>query len=240
MERNFCVAVTRPVEQSADLVARLQALGADVLVAPTIACAPAADPQLLLAALADRPDLLVLTSASAVAALVATGAPLAGVRVAAVGPATAAAARAAGMVVVAVPPVAQASALPAALGELGGLRILLPQADLADGTLAQALRSQGAEVCTVVAYRTVAGPGVALLREPLRASEVLAITFASGSAARFLVAGLGAEAHTLLAGVALVCIGPATAAVVAHCGLRVAAVAATPDAAGLAAAVGLA
>jgi uroporphyrinogen-III synthase len=94
------------------------------------------------------------------------------------------------------------------------LRVLLPQADIAESHLADELRGQGAEVDAVVAYRTalVEPPMWGIL--PLRIAD--AVVLASGSACRSLAAAGGAGG-----GAMLVCIGPKTAKVAREVGLRV-------------------
>ncbi|HWQ14841.1 MAG TPA: uroporphyrinogen-III synthase, partial [Roseiflexaceae bacterium] len=112
-------------------------------------------------------------------------------------------------------------------------------ADIARPTLAEGLRARGALVDTVMAYRTMPGPGVAALLGPLRAGQVDAVTFASPSAIRYLLDGLDAaglapdEARALLTRVALVAIGPTTAAALRDAGLPVAATADPHTAEGL-------
>ena len=91
----------------------------------------------------------------------------------------------------------------------------------ADGRpeLCDGLRAAGAEVADPIAYRTVtAAPGsLAALGALLRQGRVDAVTFASPSAVRGVVAGLGADAGRL-AGVLLGAIGPTTAEALAAAG----------------------
>src|SRR5206468_4025091 len=70
----------------------------------------------------------------------------------------------------------------AALGEIDGVRILLPQADIAEPHLADELRGKGAEVVAVVAYRTVLDEAPMWGILPLRIAD--AVVLASGSACR--------------------------------------------------------
>ena len=94
------------------------------------------------------------------------------------------------------------------------MRVLMPQADIAEPGLADELRGQGAEVDVVVAYRTVLvePPMWGIL--PLRIAD--AVVLASGSACRSLAAAGGAGG-----GAMLVCIGPKTAKVAREVGLKV-------------------
>ncbi len=63
--------------------------------------------------------------------------------------------------------------------------VLLPQSDLADDQAAAIMRSRGADVSTVVAYRTVIGSGGVDLGAMISTGAVDALTFASPSAVRF-------------------------------------------------------
>ena len=120
-------------------------------------------------------------------------------------------------------------------------RFLLPTSDLARELLADELRMRGAQVDQVVAYRTIPGPGAALLAPILRAGSVDATIFSSPSAVHFLLAGLGSMASTPEPGEArpdlpeapdltrlgaIICIGPTTAAAAQQARLRVNAIAA--------------
>src|SRR5207244_2091042 len=112
-----------------------------------------------------------------------------------------------------------------------GKRILLPRADIARAALAVGLRAMGAMVDVLAAYRTVPGPGARELASVLRARTLDAITFTSSSTVRYMLDGLEqagisrAEARRLLNELAVVCIGPITAATATEQGLRVDAVA---------------
>jgi uroporphyrinogen-III synthase len=240
------VAVTRAAEQAGTLAERLSALGAEVLVCPLIAIAPPADCAPLRRALArlDAYDWLVLPSANAARALLGRvdGAPR-WPRVAAVGTATAAVLVRRGVVADLVPEEHSAAGVLAVIGELRGARVLLPQSDLAGPALADGLLARGARVDVVPAYRTLAGPGVGRLAAVLREGGLDAVTFASPSAVRALLDGLrdaglgGVEIDRMLAGVALVAIGPTTAAAMGDAGLVVAAVAEPHSDDGMAAAL---
>ncbi len=233
------VAVTRPAERAAALVAALEALGAEVLAAPAVAVAPPESYAALDAALAAaaRYDWLALTSAAAVDAvaerLAALGAPLAGAppRVAAVGEATARAARARLGRVDLVPAVHAADALADAMPLVRGARVLFPCADRARDALPTVLRARGAAVDRVVAYRTVDAPpdALAAVADCAAAGSLDAVLVASPSAAGALVRACGAATGRLRA----VCIGPTTADACRALGVPVAAVAAQPTDAAL-------
>jgi uroporphyrinogen-III synthase len=207
------IVVTRP--EAKPLAEELERLGAEVTIVPLIEILPPEDHQAVEAAIASFPsyDWIVLTSVNGVSA-VAKGLPgLAGPRVAAVGPVTADAIRSHGIEPSYVAKRASED-IAAGLGPLDGMRVLLPQADIADPRLAEELRGQGAEVDVVAAYRTVLvePPMWGIL--PLRIAD--AVVLASGSACRSLAAAGGAGGGALL-----VCIGPKTAKVAREVGLKV-------------------
>ena len=158
-------------------------------------------------------DWVVLTSVNGVAAVAKGLAGLAGSQVAAVGPVTAAAIQELGVEPAFVAKRASDD-IAEGLGDIAGKRVLLPQADIAEPHLAEELRGRGADVETVVAYRTilVEPPMWGIL--PLRIAD--AVVLASGSACRSLAAAGGAGG-----GAMLVCIGPKTAKVAREVGLKV-------------------
>jgi uroporphyrinogen-III synthase len=207
------IVITRPEAKS--LAEELERLGAEVTVVPLIEIRPAEGRALEDAIDAmSTYDWVVLTSVNGVAAVAQGLATLGtGTRVAAVGPVTAASIREHG-----VEPSFVASRasddIAAGLGDIAGLRVLLPQADLAEPHLADELRGRGAHVEAVVAYRTilVEPPMWGIL--PLRIAD--AVVLASGSACRSLAAAGGAGG-----GAMLVCIGPKTAKVAREVGLKV-------------------
>jgi uroporphyrinogen-III synthase len=208
------IVITRPeAERMADELGRL---GAEVTIVPLIEIRSAEGRALedAIDAMASY-DWVVLTSVNGVTAVAQGLARLIGhsTRVAAVGPVTAEAIRDTG-----VEPAFVASRasddIAAGLGEIEGVKILLPQADIAEPHLAEELRGRGAEVEAVVAYRTVLvePPMWGIL--PLRIAD--AVVLASGSACRSLAAAGGAGG-----GAMLVCIGPKTAKVAREVGLKV-------------------
>ena len=212
------IVVTRP--ESKPLAEALELLGADVSIVPLIEIRPVEDPRALDAALEDLSsyDWVVFTSINGVAAVGERLSSMGGGgRVAAVGPVTADAVRALG-----VEPsfVAQRASedIAAGLGRLEGVRVLLPQADIADPRLADELRESGAAVDTVVAYRTVEVEPSLWGVLPLRIAD--AIVLASGSAVRSL-ASIAGSLEGLGESTLLVCIGPKTAAVAREVGLPV-------------------
>lgn len=211
------IVVTRP--ESRPLAEALEGLGAEVAIVPLIEIRAVEDPRALNAAVADLAmyDWVVFTSVNGVAAV---GERLSGIgeaRVAAVGPVTADSVRALGVEPSFV--AARASEdIAAGLGSIDGARMLLPQADIADPRLADELRERGANVDTVVAYRTIQLEPTLWGVLPLRIAH--AIILASGSAVRSL-ASIAGSLEGLGDSTLLVCIGPKTAAVAREVGLPV-------------------
>ena len=224
------VMVTRPRAQAAELVTRLEQMGATSIEVPTIQIVATKDPAPLDRACAqiDQFDWVVFTSANAVShfmrrLLSGSGdiRDLKGVRLCAVGPATAEALAQYSIRIDLVPEEYRAAGVVRALRQdrdLTGTRILLPRADLARDLLPAKLRQAGANVTAVTAYRTIPvdleaadGPDIyALLLE----RQVDIITFTSGSSVSNFVKALGTDqAADLLRRVDIACIGPVTAAV---------------------------
>ena len=230
------VVVTRPRAQAAELVTRLEQLGADPIEVPTIQIVAPKDPAPLARACTriGEFDWVVFTSANAVSHLMRRllAGPgdvrdLKGVRLCAVGPATAEALSQYSIRIDLVPKEYRATGVVRALRQdrdLRGTRILLPRADLARDLLPAELRKAGAQVTAVTAYRTTpvdleaaAGPDIyALLLE----RQVDIMTFTSGSSVRNFVKAIGADqAADLLKRVEVACIGPVTAAVATRLGI---------------------
>jgi uroporphyrinogen-III synthase len=211
------IVVTRPREHAAALASELEQHGATALVMPLLQIEPMrdSDAEALESVLShvDAYDWIVFTSANGVAAVQEhLAGRLAGVKIAAVGPATAAAVRALGVEPAFVPVNYAAAEIVDGLGDLRGRRVLLPQADVADPWLADRIRAAGASVDAVVAYRTVAVDPSAIEAVELE-QGVDAVVLASGSAARSLAA-LAAKFPGVtksLQQTLLVAIGPKTA-----------------------------
>ena len=214
------VVVTRA--RAGRLDEQLRALGAEVVAAPAIAFVEPDDGGRALRAAAaalaggtdaDSYDWLVVTSATAVDALVAAGAnpaALGAVRIAAVGPATADAVTAAGGTVAVVPARAVGEALVDAVGTGHG-RVLQVRPEVARDVVATGLRARGWTVDEVAAYRTVAALLDTPTREAVGAADV--VTFTSPSTVEHLVAAVGVGGLPPV----VVAIGPVTtAALVAH------------------------
>jgi uroporphyrinogen-III synthase len=231
------VLVTRAEGRGEGLAARLRASGAEPVLRPLIAYAPPADPAALDAALgrleAGVYEWLLLTSARAVEA-VADGlgaraphlAHRVSLKIGAVGPATADACRELlGAAPAALPERFAGEQLADALGDPVGRRVLLPNADIARPALEERLRSAGALVDRVIAYRTLPAPQ-SDIAELLAAGALDALLFASGSAVEAFARQAGSEGLERARRLLIVCIGPVTAEACRASGLAPAAVAA--------------
>jgi len=160
------VVVTRAAEQSESIVQALREKGAVPVLLPLVAFGTPDDPGLVDEAIrgAKEYDWAFLTSQNALRALqercevlgIRLTQALAGVRIAAVGPATAEAAANAGLKVEYVAVRHQGAAMAEELKEkVRGQRVLLPRSDRANPEVAQKLRDLGVKVTEIVAYKTV-------------------------------------------------------------------------------------
>lgn len=247
------VVVTRPREQAAALVEPLEALGAEVLLAPTIRIEPRPLDDEVAAVLRELAtyQLVVFTSANAVrvfAGYLARGAEdggmPAGPVMAAVGPATAAALEKHGLACHLVPDEYVAEGLLDAFEEqaapVAGARVLIPCARDARAVLPETLRERGAMVDVLHIYDTVAVGELAVSAARVEAADY--ITFTSASTAKRLAAllepeGAGRPLAERLAGARLSSIGPITSRALRDLGLPVAVEARKYTAAGLVAAI---
>ena len=214
------VLVTR--ERPGELAALLTARGAIAVHMPLIRVIDSADDGRALRAELDRLqeyDWLIVTAAPGAERVAHDASVVPTVRLAAVGTATAGVlAVGAGRPVDLVPDVQTAAALADGFirTATSPQRVLLALADRASDVLADALRSAGHSVTSVVAYRTVAAaPDHAAIE---RADAVL---FASGSAVESWVAAVGPTGPAVA-----VAIGPSTAAAAERFGLKLSGVAA--------------
>lgn len=213
------VVVTRARAQAQALVDLLEDAGAEVLVFPTIEIADPESFEPVDAAIRrlDTYAWVVFTSANAVdrffARLAAVGTDpraVAGLEVAAVGPATAAALERHGVEPGFVPDEHVGEGLAAGLLERGlaeGMRVLLPRALEAREVLPTELGAHGVIVDVVPVYRTVPASGDPAVLERLKAGEADAVTFTSSSTVRSfhrLTEGIDTS------GLVVACIGPVT------------------------------
>ena len=237
------VVVTRPRDQVEAIAAELRAQGAVPILFPTIRIVPveAAGLEAALAQL-DRFDWIVFTSGNAVTCLCdlaeryGAGARMTGRRIAAIGRGTADRLAQRGIRASILPESSAAAALAAALGDVGGARVLFPRSQRGLDILPAELVRRGATVTELVVYDTVTAEldqtGLAELR---RGVDV--VTVASPSALEGFLELLGDEARDILSRARLACIGPTTAAAAERLGLRVDVVAAKQTATGLVAAL---
>ncbi len=231
------ILVTRPKDQSMELVEQLEALGAEAIEAPMIRILPPEDfgPLDEACGRAGEFDWIIFSSANAVEAFMARllAGPkdlraLGGARLCGVGPATSERLADYGLKVELTPPEYRAEAVLRALTERGtvnGLKILLPRADIGRELLAEELGQRGADVTEVVAYRTIAveadREGEPDIYRMLLERSIDVVTFTSASAVRNFVRILGAEpAADLLGATVVACIGPVTAEAASQCNIK--------------------
>ena len=231
------VLVTRPRDQAAELVERLEAMGAQAIEAPMIRIAPPDDYGPLDEACkrAGTFDWIIFSSANAVdpfiQRLLATPydlRSLGSVKLCGVGPATAERLATYGLKVDLMPAEYRAESVLHAIsgtGDVQGLKILLPRADVGRELLAEELRKQGADVTEAIAYRTVVvepeREGEPDIYRMLLERRIDVVTFTSASAVRNFVKVLGAEpAADLLRTTTVASIGPVTAEAATQCNIQ--------------------
>jgi uroporphyrinogen-III synthase len=228
------IVVTRAVEQSRELVARLESMGATVLLFPAVSFSEPPDTAELDRAIFSLGgfDWILFTSANAARFFSSRCRKLGVVpgqsgnyRCAAVGSATASAVATEGFPVDHVAREFNGGALARELSTfIVGKKLVLPRSERARPDLPEALKSAGAEVTEVVAYHT-GGLGV-VEPEVMRAiqeARVDVIAFFSPSAIDNMRAELGEKVLSYLAArVALAAVGPVTAAALRDAGLPVA------------------
>jgi uroporphyrinogen III methyltransferase/synthase len=231
------VLVTRPRDQSADLVERLEAMGAEAIEAPMIRIEPPDNFEALDAACAraDTFDWIVFSSINGVDAFIGRLLlspfdlrALGHAKLCGVGSATAERLAQHGLKLDVMPSEYRAEALIHALtqtGDLAGKKILLPHADVGREVIADELRKHGAQVVEVVAYRTVATDpereGQPDVYRMLLEGRIDVVTFTSPSAVRNMVSVLGAEpAVDLLRKTIVAAIGPVTAEAATRSGIE--------------------
>jgi uroporphyrinogen III methyltransferase/synthase len=229
------VLVTRPRDEAAELVERLEAMGAEAVEAPMIQILPPDDWTPLDSACEriQTFDAVVFASARAVDAFVPRllAGPLDvralhGVTLCAVGAATANRLLHYGLKVDVTPSEFRAESLVRAVSEGGdvrGKRFLLPRADIGREIIGDELRHLGAEVSEVVAYRTVAADGQdgePDIFQMLLDRRLDVVTFTSASAVRNFVNLIGADpAADLMQTTLVASIGPVTAEAASRFGI---------------------
>jgi uroporphyrinogen-III synthase len=238
------VLVTRAAHQAGKLSEGLRALGIEPVEVPVIEIQPPPNFASLDRALRSLSeyDWLILTSANTVHALVDRAAVLglhlsaaSLLNVAAVGEATATAAREVGFPVTLVPETYVAESLAKSLADqTRGKKILLARAAVARDIIPDSLRTAGAAVDVVDAYRNVMPESApALLREALQKGIAAAAFTSSSTAAHLAEAARLAGIAFPFAGVAAISIGPITSATLRELGWEPAAEANPSDVPGL-------
>jgi uroporphyrinogen-III synthase len=229
------IVITRAPEQSAELAAALEDMGAEVIRLPLVAFAPLEDKRPLDSALRNLAtfDAILFLSRNAVRYVCERCGDLginsealtsANRLIAAVGPATAEEAARKGLRVNIVAKNRTGESLVHELREnLAGRNILLPRSDRSDARVRSALREVGANVTEVIAYRTVAPETLdARIVNTMRQGGVDAIVFASPSACHNFSAYIGGDAARQISErVHFAAIGPATARAIRESSARV-------------------
>lgn len=221
------VLVTRPADQSLELVRGIRALGAAAIVAPTIEIAPirsAALTRSLRELSAGAFAWITLTSRATVEMLASRLESPKDVRarVAAIGEGTGAAFRDWARRQPDIMPATFTTAGLARAFPRGEGRVLCARADIAPSGLEDALAAKGWTAERIDAYRTRMARSLPVeARAALRDGEVDAITFTSASTVRGFVGATG----VVRGNPKVVAIGPVTAAEARGHGLRVSAVA---------------
>ena len=237
------VLVTRTRTQASSLSDVLTQRGAQPIELPTIEIQPIDDYTELDAALKDalNYDWTVFSSANAVdvvfdrlGALQLDSRVLHGVKIAAIGPATRRRLLNRGIIADFMPASFVAEAAISELGVLGinGMRVLLPQAQIARDILRQGLTELGASVDAISVYRTVKPNDTDNRLKDILAEGIDVATFTSSSTVSNLVELL--EGNTsALKDATIACIGPITAERAVELGLSADIVAAEHTIAGL-------
>jgi uroporphyrinogen III methyltransferase/synthase len=220
------IVITRARHQAAEFGDLLERQGAEVVNYPTIEVLAAEEPESVVDAFdaAATYDWLVLTSVNGVRrffdGFLSQGndvRQLAGVKVAAIGPATAAAIEAYGIRVSTTPAEYRAESLLEALGDVGGARIMIARAEVAREVLPESLRERGAIVDVVTTYRSVV-PHDAVGVETL--GDIDLVTFTSSATVRNFVAMDPGNAQELLRKTEVASIGPVTSSTLREFGVE--------------------
>ena len=228
------VLVTRSRGQASIFSKMIQDLGGVPIEFPTIDIIPADDYAPLdkaITAVSDF-DWIIFTSVNGVQAFYERLSinkmdfrELKGIRIGAVGPKTKEELEKYGLNVDYIPGEYRAEAIIEEMqGEdLKGKKILLPRPDIARKILPEALKSMGADVQEVIAYKTVIGNGQANnIKDLLENKKINIITFTSSSTVKNFVSMFNkSELPQLLQGVKLASIGPITTNTAVELGLNI-------------------
>jgi uroporphyrinogen III methyltransferase/synthase len=224
------IVVTRATQQAPVLSEKLRELGADVIEMPAtqIARLDLAPLRAAIDTISDQ-DWLIFTSQNGVAIfweqLLGRGKDsraLAGLKIAAVGPATAGALLEHGITVDVIPQRFVAEGLleiMRARDDVAGSRVLYVTAEGARDLLPAGLREIGANLMVIEAYRSIPdGAGVEKLARAIEAGKVDLATFTSGSAVRGYIDAVGED---LALHVPAASIGPQTSEALREVGIEV-------------------
>jgi hydroxymethylbilane synthase len=237
------ILVTRAIDQSDELMSALRTQRLEPVLVPAISVEvePPRSDLSRAARTVHRYQWVVVTSANGARAILMAADRIlperASLRWAAIGTATRAALEHAAIEIDFAPSRANSLAMAEELPLQAGDRVLVIRGDLAGPSLAERLRSRGADVDDVVAYRTVEAPATSrsLLRQAIAEGPVHAVVFTSGSTVRGL-RSLAQSAGVDVLTIPAVCIGPETASEARQAGFQVIGVASSQDADALAAA----
>jgi len=241
------LVVLRPVAQADELAAPLTAWGAQVIRHSVMQLADPEEITPLTGAIADLNayQWLLFSSPNGVRSFFRIlqdagkdARALGGLRIGVVGPGTADELRRHGLSADLVPDRSVAEQFAEELiqgGDIAGRRVLLPQARDARAVLAEKLRSAGAEVHAVEAYRMVpTGADGRRLLQQIREGAVHGVLFSSSSTVTYLLDSLGLDDFSSIpAECALISIGPITSETIKHAGGTVTAEAVPHTMAGL-------
>ncbi|MCB0353755.1 MAG: uroporphyrinogen-III synthase [Bdellovibrionales bacterium] len=218
------IAVTRPIHQASSFSQKIEALGGTVLLVPAIRLRTGGAEEALLSAVKNLEtfDWVIFTSVNGVRAFDEAMAEagvarsvLATRQVAAIGPATARSLEDVQVSPDVVPDEFIADAIPDLLGEVSGMSILLPRADIARKDLSNILKQRGAKVTEIAAYEVELNDDPALiqkLRDLPEQQKPDYLTFTSSSTVRgFSELLRKADKESWLAQIPIVSIGPITA-----------------------------
>jgi uroporphyrinogen III methyltransferase/synthase len=224
------IVVTRATQQAPILSEKLRELGADAIEMPAtqIARLDLGPLRHSIDTISDY-DWLIFTSQNAVAIfweqLLGRGKDsraLAGLKIAAVGPATAGALLEHGITVDVIPQRFVAEGLLETIRErddVSGSKVLYITAEGARDVLPAGLREMGAELAIIEAYRTIPdGEGAATLARAIEAGKVDLATFTSASAVRGYIDAVGED---LALRVPAASIGPQTSDALREAGIEV-------------------
>ena len=228
------ILITRAREQSGEFASRLRDLGAELIEFPTIEIVPPLSWEELDRAIEQLPsyDWVIFTSVNGVDFFwrrlsEKTKKPQipSALKFCAIGPATARQLQARGIEVDYTPKEFVAEAILQGFEKMAirGKRILLARVKQARDILPKGLRTLGAEVEVVEAYRTIKPRGGAKrLKNILANGKVDVVTFTSSSTFIHFVELLKKEElGKLLKGIAIACIGPVTAQTAESLGMTV-------------------